>query len=57
MPVSTETFRERLTEENQVASVGRVLSEWLEMRTSGAKQAAEKLGFVSGHDFSRAIND
>jgi hypothetical protein len=37
MPVSTETFRERLTEENQVASVGHVLSDWLEMRTSGAK--------------------
>jgi hypothetical protein len=26
-------------------------------RASAAKQAAEKLGFVSGHDFSRAVND
>jgi hypothetical protein len=24
-------------------------------RTSEAKQVAEKLGFVSGHDFSRAV--
>jgi hypothetical protein len=37
MLVNTETFRERLTEENQVASVSRVLSKWLDMRTSGAK--------------------
>jgi hypothetical protein len=37
MPLSTETFRERSTKENQVASVGRVLSEWLEMLPQGLK--------------------
>ena len=26
-------------------------------QTSTAKEAAETLGFVSGHDFSRAVND
>jgi hypothetical protein len=39
-----DCFEESSTEQNVVASVGRVRSKWFEKRTSEAKHAAEKFG-------------
>jgi hypothetical protein len=38
-----DCFEESLSEQNQVAAVGRLFSKWLEKRTSAAKAVKRKL--------------